>query len=431
GVNPNSKSPVTKFQIIGESQLGSRVDKRMEGLQNQSVEEVNRKFDEDLDRFENDELPVGSRLELGMPSNELRSAGFPDLPISMRSSLLKRKAGMERHPFSASELKGLVNAIQKPIAVFQYSKENMRNLIADVTHGDKHFLVGVTLNYKSNGIEINSVSGLFPKESAEWTKWIQDGKTIRIDQKDKVLSLIDSLRTNPAESERIGLDLDSVSNLVENFENPSISGENIADGGASYREVDDEQQIEWLEKQPTVKVYRSMALIDGKLYPPMNSIDEMGELGNPEEVGKWTESVEHPENAFEKNGKWYFNLLKFRIRNLCYYNYGAEQTRDFIRKYFKKSDNSKRTKSLLETKNSFEETNEISRGLVQGRNNDEGRVRSGNETIANTKRAGEQAVADDADLLFRDDDNFTVHDRAIARDAYEQMESTVTKSKDK
>lgn len=93
-------------------------------------------------------------------------------------------------------------------------------------------------------------------------------------------------------------------------ENQSISEENVSDGGASYREVDDEQQIEWLEKQPTVKVYRSMALIDGKLYPPMNSIDEMGELGTPEELGKWTESVEHPENAFEKNGKWYFNLKR-------------------------------------------------------------------------------------------------------------------------
>ncbi|MGM9869806.1 MAG: hypothetical protein ACI30R_09310 [Sodaliphilus sp.] len=34
------------------------------------------------------------------------------------------------------------------------------------------------------------------------------------------------------------------------------------------------------------------------------------------------------------------------------------------------------------------------------------------------------AVGDDADLLFRDDDNFTVRDRAIARDAYERMVST-------
>ncbi|MGM9812133.1 MAG: hypothetical protein ACI30V_04745 [Muribaculaceae bacterium] len=227
------------FAPVEYSVKGKRADES--GEQKRIVEEVNRKFDEDLERFENDELPVGSRLELGMPSNELISAGFPNLPISMRTSLLKRKAGIERHPFRASELKGLVNAIQKPIAVFHYSKENMRNLIADVTHGYKHFLVGITLNYKSNGIEINSVSGLFPKESHEWIKWIQDGKAIRIDQKNKVLSLIDSLRTNPAESKRIGLDLDSATKIVESFENPKVQGENfdadysIVRNGKKYR----------------------------------------------------------------------------------------------------------------------------------------------------------------------------------------------------
>ena len=104
----------------------------------------------------------------------------------------------------------------------------MRNLIVDVMHGEKHFLVVVTLNYKANGIEINSVSGLFPKDSHEWIKWIQDGKAIRIDQKDKVQTLIDSLRTNPAESTRIGLDLDAVSDKVRTLKNPPLNQSSAA-----------------------------------------------------------------------------------------------------------------------------------------------------------------------------------------------------------
>lgn len=44
----------------------------------------------------------------------------------------------------------------------------------DLTHGGKHFLVGVTFNYKDGKMEINSVSGLFPKDNIEWPKWIQD-----------------------------------------------------------------------------------------------------------------------------------------------------------------------------------------------------------------------------------------------------------------
>ena len=188
----------------------------------QDVGALNERFDSELEQYERGELKTGHRFALGMPSAYLRSAGFPALPISMRASLLARKAGDERHPFEADDLRGLVEAMQKPIAIFEYSRNDMRNLIVDLKRGEKHFLVGVTLNYRAGDIEINSVSGLFPKESHEWVKWIQDGKAIRIDQKDKVQAIIDSLRTNPAESERIGLNLDGVANIVKKFDNPAI-----------------------------------------------------------------------------------------------------------------------------------------------------------------------------------------------------------------
>ena len=293
------------------------------------IEDVNKRFNKELERYEKGETPVGTRFDLGMPSKELESAGFPYLPISMRASLLSRKAGTERHPFEASDLRDLVKAMQKPIVIFKYSKENMRNLIVDVMHGGKHFLVGVTLDYKAGDIEVNSVSGLFPKESHEWIKWIQDGKAIRIDQKKKVLDLIDSLRTNPAESERIGLNLSSAAKIVEDFENPVIKGENVSDeeennsmkdapttpaeaeeGDVLYREVDDEEQKR-LDNEPTVKVYRAMQEHDGKLYPPMSGrvreqyTTKNGVVRNrwvwraPIAIGKWERSEEHPEMANE------------------------------------------------------------------------------------------------------------------------------------
>lgn len=192
------------------------------------VGSINAQFNQELQQYENGTLPKGHRFELGMPSAYLRSAGFPNLPISMRSTLLATKAKMNRHPFDALNLKGLVEALQKPIAIFEYSKPNMRNLIVDVKRGDKHFLVGVTLNYKAGDIEINSVSGLFPKDSLEWLKWIQDGKAIRIDQKEKVQAIIDSQRTtNTVESERIGLNLDDAAKIVKSFENPTVEGEEL------------------------------------------------------------------------------------------------------------------------------------------------------------------------------------------------------------
>lgn len=193
-----------------------------------TTDSISENFDNELKQYGDGTLPRGHRFELGMPSPYLRSAGFPKLPISMRSSLLATKAAMNRHPFEASDLIGLVKAIQKPIAIFEYTKSNMRNLIVDIKRGDKHFLVGVTLNYKAGDIEINSVSGLFPKDSLEWLKWIQDGKAIRIDQKEKVQSIIDSQRTtNTVESERIGLNLDDVTKIVKSFENPTVEEEEL------------------------------------------------------------------------------------------------------------------------------------------------------------------------------------------------------------
>ncbi len=191
--------------------------------ESEPTKELNERFNRNLERFENGELAEDFRFDLGMPSKYLLGAGFPNLPISMRQSLLKKKAAMERHPFSATHLKGLVEAIQKPLAIFEYSKPNMRNLIIDLKEGDKHFLVGVTLNYKAGDIEINSVSGLFPKDNAEWLKWIQQGKAIRIDGKEIIQAIIDSQRTtNTVESERIGLNLDDAAKIVKNFENPII-----------------------------------------------------------------------------------------------------------------------------------------------------------------------------------------------------------------
>ena len=204
------------------------------------TDQLNAQFNDNLRKYEQGELPSGFRFELGMPSAWLQNAGFENLPISMRASLLARKAGDESHPYKASELKDLVYAIQKPIATFKYTKENIRNLIVDVKHNDKHFLVGVTLNFDADGIEINSVSGLFPKESHEWVKWIQDGKALTIDQKEKVLDLIDSLRTNPAESVRIGLNLNDVAKIVKDFPDTKISEENLRKIYGNLTEVADE-----------------------------------------------------------------------------------------------------------------------------------------------------------------------------------------------
>ena len=78
-----------------------------------------------------------------------------------------------------------------------------------------------------------------------------------------------------------------------------------------YRTVEDEDTIAFLEGQPSVTTYRSMVLIDGKLYPPMSSKESGSkQLRNPSELGKWEEAEEAPDKAYKKGNGWYFDLKK-------------------------------------------------------------------------------------------------------------------------
>lgn len=99
----------------------------------------------------------------------------------------------------------------------------------------------------------------------------------------------------------------------EDIDNPDAEG--AYDDGIRHSEETDEEVIERLEKEPKVKVYRAMSLIDGKLYPPMATKQDGG-LVKPIELGKWEKSDEHPEKAVKRNGKWVFKLTKDNGKSL-------------------------------------------------------------------------------------------------------------------
>jgi len=89
------------------------------------------------------------------------------------------------------------------------------------------------------------------------------------------------------------------------------------DAPIQFSIVTDQDEIDRLESEPKVTVYRAMELIDGELYPPMsqkepNARGEKGKLKKraASPLGAWERSDENPDKAYEKNGKWYFDLKK-------------------------------------------------------------------------------------------------------------------------
>ena len=78
-----------------------------------------------------------------------------------------------------------------------------------------------------------------------------------------------------------------------------------SDARYSIKETNPET-LEQLNNGETIKVYRAMQVIDGKLYPPMSAKVD-GKLREPIELGVWERAEERPDLADEKG---YFKLDK-------------------------------------------------------------------------------------------------------------------------
>jgi hypothetical protein len=101
---------------------------------------------------------------------------------------------------------------------------------------------------------------------------------------------------------------------LDAVENGDITPQD-SESGVRFSKVTDPFKIAELEAGEKMKTYRAMALIDGKLYPPMSSKND-GVLREPSEIGVWEEAEENPDKAKEKNGKYYFTLIKDNGKNV-------------------------------------------------------------------------------------------------------------------
>ena len=184
--------------------------------------EVNERFNNELQQQIDGNLPEGHIYQLGMPSDVLLSTGMANAPIEMSAQRLSDKATKFGHDFNLSEIKGLVEALQHPLAVFSYGdKGKAQNVVVEIQHEGKNFIVGISIRPTVNGnvLDINSIRNVFPKDNAEWLNWISQDKALYMD-KGKIQTLIDQQRTNLADVEY--LDLDSIQSKIKNFKNPSV-----------------------------------------------------------------------------------------------------------------------------------------------------------------------------------------------------------------
>lgn len=189
----------------------------------EALRQVNKRFNEQLEKQEAGLLSQGHIYDLGYPQAVLLSTGIPKLPIRLSAKTLNIKSHDKQHGYALKEIRSLVLSLQRPWAIFKYGDAGKaQNLIVDLSFEEKQFLVGISLRPTVNGriLEINSVRNVFPKDNHEWINWINQGKLLRVDEPKKNQDIIDKLRINPVAFGYV--DLDFATKILKEFRNPKL-----------------------------------------------------------------------------------------------------------------------------------------------------------------------------------------------------------------
>lgn len=274
--NPNeSELSYLYDESVGVKDIdeGVRMQKGDEGLSLQETSDaINARFNEELKEQLEGALPQDHIYTLGLPGKILRSTGIPNLPIEMSASRANLKSNQENHPFSLEVLEDLPKMLQHPIAVFSYGdKRKAQNVIVEVEHQGQNLLVGLSLNQEKDGIEVNSIRGLFPKYTHGWLLWIQQGKALYLN-KEAIQDKIEQWRTNLANVPY--LNLDSITKVVETFDNPPLASEDLEISNDNQASEDNDKEVRYrsdeeveqddLDMQDLEEVATSMAEVLGE-----------------------------------------------------------------------------------------------------------------------------------------------------------------------
>lgn len=214
-----SKLTLKDFTDIATSELLSGKDLTAR-VRTRELIETNERFNSELEKQVKGELPKGHVYKLGMPSDILRSAGLPDLPIELSSTRLNEKSKQDNHPFDLSEVKNLPNAIQNPLAVFRSATRiGSFVVMTEVEHDEKNFVVAIEADRAKGHIRINDIRSIHYRSSnTHFANWLTEGLAEYIDKK-RMAEWLSKQRYNSAEVRKL---FNHAAKVIKDFENPTF-----------------------------------------------------------------------------------------------------------------------------------------------------------------------------------------------------------------
>lgn len=218
--------------------IGEKGAARLDAAEEANMQEANKRFNEELDKFEKGTMRSSDKFNLGTPSQILLSSGLPNSNIEMTQNVLR--GHLVKHGISVNDIKNLPVALQNPIMVYEWGdKARSAVVITDLSLSDGR-KVTVAIRVEKNGerLSINEISSIHGKEIE---RLLNDMNTTKSDFGKDNLKYVDKEKAlnrfamaSPKEASQTDSRLDSAANIRKNFNNPEGSGGNLHEGVAEY-----------------------------------------------------------------------------------------------------------------------------------------------------------------------------------------------------
>lgn len=213
------------FWVKAKLNTGTSADIRYRTAE--GMEEVNQRFNEELAEL-TEENAQSKILYLGRPNEILSSVGIPDKELKLYGNKLIAKA--KKHGFDVNEVKDLPQFMDTPIMVFSGSQPNSFAILTEMPLNGKNVLVSIGVG-KGVDVDFNIVTSVYGKKDDSIIRWINSGNLLYVDR-EKALNYLRI--PAPIAGAQDNSELLSATNIVENFENPKLAGEN-SDGTMNTR----------------------------------------------------------------------------------------------------------------------------------------------------------------------------------------------------
>jgi len=277
------------------------------GIRYQKMDEAVRKYDERLAKMDE------HRVEQGNPAFDSALQKLDERDISIDDPDLLKEYGLKNvtlsrlgdhltltHFIVDSQGQGNGTRFMEDLARLADEKGWTLDLTPDTSFGATSIKRLMDF-YKRFGFKDNKGrnTDFFTRESM--VRRPKDWQPVTPEQQEKALrdAVVDHLRQAGIE---VSTDWKEGQRILDDY-NSRMAVED-PEAEIKPQKVTDEAELEELNNGKTVKRYRAMQLIDGKLYPPMSAKVD-GEMREPTEIGVWEKAEERPDLI--KNGKFVLN----------------------------------------------------------------------------------------------------------------------------